>query len=358
MFNIFFLTLFYLKFLIMKSKIIVTGGCGYIGSHTAVELIENNYEVVILDDLSNSAKETLDRIEKITGTRPTFINIDLKDAVATEKVIGEHKDAKAVINFAAHKAVGESVQKPIMYYKNNLYSLINMLSAIVDNNIKGFIFSSSATVYGTPETLPITEKSETQRPFSPYGNTKKMAEEIIDDVIKSTDNFAAISLRYFNPIGAHDSGLIGELPSGIPNNLMPYITQTAIGVREKLMVYGNDYPTKDGTPIRDYIHVVDLAKAHVLALERIINEEQEKRYETFNLGTGNGFSVLDVINSFEKVTNTKLNYEITERRPGDVPKLYAATDLANEKLGWKAEKNLDEMIGSSWKWEQKLRTKN
>lgn len=342
----------------MKSKIIVTGGCGYIGSHTAVELIKNNFEVVILDDLSNSSKETLDRIEKITGTKPTFINIDLKDAVKTEQILSEHKDAKAVINFAAHKAVGESVQNPLMYYKNNLYSLINTLSSMVNNSIKGFIFSSSATVYGTPETLPITEESETQRPFSPYGNTKKMAEEIIDDLIKSTDNFTAISLRYFNPIGAHESGLIGELPSGIPNNLMPYITQTAIGVREKLMVYGNDYPTKDGTPIRDYIHVVDLAKAHVLAVERIINKQQEKRYETFNLGTGNGFSVLDVINSFESVTNSKLNYEITERRPGDVPKLYAATDLAETALGWKATKSLDEMIKSSWDWEQKLRSKS
>ena len=342
----------------MKNKIIVTGGCGYIGSHTVIELIENNYEVVILDDLSNSTEDTLERILKITGTKPTFVNIDLKDETATKAVFEKHSDAKAVINFAAHKAVGESVNKPLMYYKNNLYSLINVLSSQIENNIEGFIFSSSATVYGTPETLPITEENETQRPFSPYGNTKKVAEEILDDLIKSKDNFSAISLRYFNPIGAHESGLIGELPSGIPNNLMPYITQTAVGIREKLMVYGNDYPTKDGTPIRDYIHVVDLARAHVLAVQRIIKKEQEQPFEVFNLGTGNGFSVLDVINSFEKVTNLKLNYEITERRPGDVPQLNAATDLAKEKLGWVADKTLDEMIKSSWDWEQKFRNQN
>ena len=339
----------------MKNKIIVTGGCGYIGSHTAIELIENDFEVVILDNLSNSAQENLDKIEKITGTKPIFINIDLKDELHTEKVFFEHKDAKAVIHFAAYKAVGESTQKPLMYYKNNLYALLNVLSAIANNNIKSFIFSSSATVYGNPAVLPITEESETKRPFSPYGNTKKIAEEIIDDLIKSNYNFAATSLRYFNPIGAHNSGLIGELPTGIPNNLMPYITQTAAGIREKLMVYGNDYPTKDGTPIRDYIHVVDLAKAHVLAVQRMINNQQDKPFETFNLGTGNGFSVLDVIHTFEKVTNSKLNYQITDRRPGDVPELYAATSLAEEKLGWKATHSLDEMIKSSWDWEQKFR---
>jgi UDP-glucose 4-epimerase len=337
----------------MKNKIIVTGGCGYIGSHTVIELIENNYTVIILDDLSNSTEETLHRIEKITNVKPSFINIDLKDELKTKKVFKEHKDAKAVINFAAHKAVGESVQKPLMYYKNNLYSLINTLTALTETNINGFIFSSSATVYGTPKSLPITEQSKTQRPFSPYGNTKK-----IDDLIKSETNLSAISLRYFNPIGAHESGLIGELPSGIPNNLMPYITQTAVGIREKLMVYGNDYPTKDGTPIRDYIHVVDLAKAHVLAVERIIKNQQEKPFEIFNLGTGNGFSVLDIIKSFEEVTNSKLNYEITDRRPGDVPKLYASIDLVKDKLGWKPSKSLNEMIKSSWDWERKLNDKS
>ena len=342
----------------MKNKIIVTGGCGYIGSHTVIELIENNYTVIILDDLSNSTEETLHRIEKITNVKPSFINIDLKDELKTKKVFKEHKDAKAVINFAAHKAVGESVQKPLMYYKNNLYSLINTLTALTETTINGFIFSSSATVYGTPKSLPITEQSKTQRPFSPYGNTKKIAEEIIDDLIKSETNLSAISLRYFNPIWAHESGLIGELPSGIPNNLMPYITQTAVGIREKLMVYGNDYPTKDGTPIRDYIHVVDLAKAHVLAVERIIKNQQEKPFEIFNLGTGNGFSVLDIINSFEEVTNSKLNYEITDRRAGDVPKLFASIDLVKNKLGWKPSKSLNEMIKSSWDWERKLNDKS
>ena len=342
----------------MKNKIIVTGGCGYIGSHTVIELNENNYTVIILDDLSNSTEETLHRIEKITNVKPSFINIDLKDELKTKKVFKEHKDAKAVINFTAHKAVGESVQKPLMYYKNNLYSLINTLTALTETTINGFIFSSSATVYGTPESLPITEQSKTQRPFSPYGNTKKIAEEIIDDLIKSETNLSAISLRYFNPIGAHESGLIGELPSGIPNNLMPYITQTAVGIREKLMVYGNDYPTKDGTPIRDYIHVVDLAKAHVLAVERIIKNQQEKPFEIFNLGTGNGFSVLDIINSFEEVTNSKLNYEITDRRAGDVPKLFASIDLVKNKLGWKPSKSLNEMIKSSWDWERKLNDKS
>lgn len=339
----------------MKSKIIVTGGCGYIGSHTAIELIENDFEVVIIDDLSNSTEKTISRIEKITGLSPTFEKVDLKDPLATSKVFETHKDAAGVIHFAAHKAVGESVTKPLMYYKNNFYSLLNTLEAQSEHGINNFIFSSSATVYGTPNTLPITEKNETQRPFSPYGNTKKIAEEILDDFTKSAENFSAISLRYFNPIGAHESGSIGELPNGIPNNLMPYITQTAAGLRDKLMVYGNDYPTKDGTPIRDYIHVVDLAKAHVLAVKRLLNKKQEAALEFFNLGTGVGYSVLDVINSFEAVTKSKLNYEITERRDGDVPQLYASTDLAQEKLGWSADKKLNDMIDSSWTWEQNLR---
>ncbi|REG89209.1 UDP-glucose 4-epimerase GalE [Winogradskyella sediminis] len=342
----------------MKTKIIVTGGCGYIGSHTVIELITSQFDVVIFDDFSNSSKQTLERIFKITGIAPTFIEVDLKDYDATFKAFETHKDANGVIHFAAHKAVGESVNKPLMYYKNNLYSLINTLESQSTLGISNFIFSSSATVYGTPNTLPITEENDTQRPFSPYGNTKKIAEEILDDFTKSNTSFSAISLRYFNPIGAHDSGEIGELPNGIPNNLMPYITQTAAGVREKLMVYGNDYPTKDGTPIRDYIHVVDLAKAHVLAVKRLINHQQEKPLEYFNLGTGIGYSVLDVINTFENATGCKLNYEITERRDGDVPQLYAATNLAKEKLGWTAVKNLDDMISSSWTWEQNLRNEN
>jgi UDP-glucose 4-epimerase len=340
----------------MNNKIIVTGGCGYIGSHTAVELIENDFNVVIFDDLSNSTEKTISRIHKITGVVPTFVKVDLKDPMATALAIEAHKDASGVIHFAAHKAVGESVQKPLMYYKNNLYSLLNTLEAQRKHGINNFIFSSSATVYGTPKTLPITEKNETQRPFSPYGNTKKIAEEILDDFTKASANFSAISLRYFNPIGAHESGSLGELPNGIPNNLMPYITQTAAGVRDKLMVYGNDYPTKDGTPIRDYIHVVDLAKAHVIGIKRLLNKEQEQSIEFFNLGTGVGYSVLDVINSFESVTNSKLNYEITARRDGDVPQLYASTDLAKEKLGWSADRELNDMISSSWTWEQNLRS--
>ena len=336
-------------------KIIVTGGCGYIGSHTTIELIENDFEVVIFDDLSNSSEKTLERIEKITGVRPIFEKIDLKDERATEFAFDRYKDAFAVIHFAALKAVGDSIEKPLEYYQNNLYSFLNTLMCQHKLGIHKFIFSSSATVYGNPDVLPITEENKTQRPFSPYGNTKKIAEEILDDFTKANPNFAAISLRYFNPIGAHESGNIGELPNGTPNNLMPYITQTAAGVRKKLMVFGNDYPTKDGTPIRDYIHVVDLAKAHVKALKRLLKQDQEQPLEIYNLGTGNGFSVLDVIQSFDRVSNTKLKYEITDRRDGDVPKLYAATDLALEKLGWKAEKGLDEMIDSSWRWEQKYR---
>lgn len=342
----------------MKHKIIVTGGCGYIGSHTVIELIENNFDVIILDDLSNSNKKTLSRIKEITNVEPRFIEIDLKNTLATNTVFSSLKDASGVIHFAAYKAVGESVQQPIMYYKNNLFSLLNTLEAQSNNGINNFIFSSSATVYGTPKVLPITEESETQRPFSPYGNTKKIAEEILDDFTKSNKAFSAISLRYFNPIGAHESGKIGELPNGVPNNLMPYITQTAAGVRDKLMVYGNDYPTKDGTPIRDYIHVVDLAKAHVIALQRLIKKEQEKRLEFFNLGTGLGYSVLDVINTFNSVTKSNINYEITNRRPGDVPQLYASTSLASEKLDWSANKVLEDMISSSWTWEKNLRNES
>ena len=352
----FFVHLYFLKLeQNMNKKIIVTGGCGYIGSHTVIELIKNNFQVVIFDDLSNSSQDTIDRIESITDVRPVFEQVDLKDVNHTSQVFLKHKDAFGVIHFAALKAVGESVQKPLDYYQNNLYSLLNTLKAQQENGIQNFIFSSSATVYGNPKSLPITENNQTQRPFSPYGNTKKMAEEILEDFSKAYTDFSAISLRYFNPIGAHESGEIGELPNGIPNNLMPYITQTAAGIREKLMVFGNDYDTTDGTPIRDYIHVVDLAKAHVKALYRLIENKQEQALQTFNLGTGNGFSVMEVIESFERVSGIKLNYEIVGRRPGDVPQLFAATDLAHQKLGWKAELGLDEMIDSAWRWEQKYR---
>tara|TARA_B110000208_G_C11733885_1_gene417419 strand:+ start:217 stop:1239 length:1023 start_codon:yes stop_codon:yes gene_type:complete len=339
----------------MKQKILVTGGCGYIGSHTVVELIENNFDVLIIDDFSNSNKETIENIHKITGVKPTFYDCDLKEIHTVRKILKENKDIAATIHFAAYKAVGESVAKPLLYYQNNLVSLLNILSTQLEIGTINFIFSSSATVYGNPKTLPITEENETQRPFSPYGNTKKVAEEILEDLSKANKDCNLISLRYFNPIGAHKSGLIGELPNGIPNNLMPYITQTAVGLRDKLSVYGNDYPTPDGTPIRDYIHVVDLAKAHVKALKRQLQNKQEENFEIFNLGTGKGYSVLEVIKAFEEVSKKKLNYEIVERRDGDVPKLYAATKLAEEKLEWKANKSLEEMIASAWQWEQKVR---
>ena len=339
----------------MKEKIIVTGGCGYIGSHTVITLIQHNFEVVILDNLSNSNLQILDRIEKITGVRPHFKQVDLKSFEATQAVFKIHNDAKAVIHFAAHKAVAESIQNPLMYYQNNLFSLINTLIAQQDNGINHLIFSSSATVYGNPSQMPITEDAPTQRSFSPYGNTKKMAEEILEDFTNSQSDISVISLRYFNPIGAHESGQIGEFPTGVPNNLMPYITQTAAGIREKLMVFGNDYPTKDGTPIRDYIHVVDLAEAHLKALQRLLDSKPSQPLEVFNLGTGKGFSVLEMIKAFETVSGSPLNYEITNRRPGDVPEMFASTALAKQVLNWEASRSLHDMIQSSWTWEQNLR---
>lgn len=338
----------------MQEKIIVTGGCGYIGSHTVITLINHNYEVVIFDDLSNSNLKILDRIQKITGIKPHFEQVDLKSSEATHAVFKTHKDSKAVIHFAAHKAVAESIHNPLMYYQNNLFSLINTLKAQQDNSIKHHIFSSSATVYGNPSQMPITEDAPTQRSFSPYGNTKKMAEEILEDFTNSQSDISVISLRYFNPIGAHESGQIGEFPTAIPNNLMPYITQTAAGVREKLMVFGNDYPTKDGTPIRDYIHVVDLAEAHLKALQRLLGPKSQP-LEVFNLGTGNGYSVLEIIKAFEAVSGSLLNYEITDRRPGDVPEMFASTALAKQVLNWEASRSLHDMIQSSWTWEQNLR---
>jgi len=340
----------------MKDKVIVTGGCGYIGSHTVITLIHHNYEVVIIDDFSNSSPQILDRIERISGVRPHFEQVDLKSFEATQAVFKTHKDAKAVIHFAAHKAVAESIQNPLMYYQNNLFSLLNVLKAQQENSINHLIFSSSATVYGNPSKMPITEDAPTQRSSSPYGNTKKIAEEILEDFTNSQSEISVISLRYFNPIGAHASGQIGEFPSGIPNNLMPYITQTAAGIREKLMVFGNDYPTKDGTPIRDYIHVVDLAEAHLKALERLLDTSTTSPLEIFNVGTGNGFSVLEMIKAFEAVSGSPLNYEITDRRPGDVPEMFASTDLAKNVLKWEASRNLKDMIQSSWTWEQNLRS--
>ncbi|WP_136481984.1 UDP-glucose 4-epimerase GalE [Cognatitamlana onchidii] len=340
----------------MKGKIIVTGGCGYIGSHTVVSLIENGYEAVVFDNLSNSKEFILDRIKEITGKKPRLEKVDLADEQQAKAAYKKHRDAMAIINFAAYKAVGESVKEPLLYYKNNLSSLLNTLQGQVDNGIENIIFSSSATVYGEPDVLPISENNETKRPFSPYGNTKKMAEEILEDFSYANSNFSAISLRYFNPIGAHQSGLIGEFPSGTPNNLLPYVTQCAAGVLKELQVFGNDYPSKDGTPIRDYIHVVDLAVAHVKAVERLVTNKNKSNFEVFNLGTGNGYTVLDIINTFESVANLKLNYKIVGRREGDVTALYAATNLAKDELDWQSKFDLEDMISSAWKWEQNLRS--
>ena len=340
-----------------KRKIIVTGGMGYIGSHTVVELIKSHYDVIIVDNLVNSSVSTLDAIEELSGTRPVFENVDLSKETPAKEFYETHKDADAVINFAALKAVGESVQKPLSYYRNNINVLLNTLQGMLDNGIDHIIFSSSATVYALPNKLPITEEEPTKRPTNPYGNTKKIAEEIIEDVTKVSPALKAISLRYFNPIGAHPSTKLGELPSGIPNNLMPFITQTAAGVREELKVFGNDYDTPDGTAIRDYIHVVDLAKAHVLTLNRIFSNKMQSNFEVYNLGTGIGYSVLDVINSFEKTAHVKLAYSFAPRREGDVPALYTNNKKASELLGWKAERSLDDMTLSSWNWEKQLRGK-
>jgi UDP-glucose 4-epimerase len=335
-------------------KILVTGGLGYIGSHTVVELQQEGYEVVIIDNLSNSHLSVLDQIEKISGYKPLFEKFDLCNELATKDFFKRHSDVKGVIHFAAFKAVGESVKKPTLYYKNNLFSLINVLEAMTKYSIENMVFSSSCTVYGQPDKLPVSETAPIKKALSPYGNTKQISEEILFDSCLGT-NLKTILLRYFNPIGAHESACIGELPLGIPNNLVPFITQTAIGLRDQLSVFGGDYNTPDGTAIRDYIHVVDLAKAHVKALSRILKNDQEEQIETFNLGTGKGYSVLEVIRTFEKVSGNTLNYKIVDRREGDVEKVYAATKLANEKLGWKAQKTLDEMMSSAWKWEKELK---
>jgi UDP-glucose 4-epimerase len=337
-------------------KILVTGGTGFIGSHTVVELQQKGYEVIVVDNLSNSTIEVLDNIQKITGIRPEFEQFDLADEKLTSAFFRKHTEINAIIHFAAFKAVGESVEKPLMYYRNNLFSLLNILNGMKENGINNFVFSSSCTVYGQPDELPVKETSPIKKAFCPYGNTKQISEDIIFDTAAVTD-LKAIALRYFNPIGAHESALIGELPLGVPNNLIPYITQTAIGKREFLRVFGNDYDTPDGTPIRDYIHVVDLAKAHVIAVDRMLNGKMKKQCEVFNLGTGNGFSVLEVINSFEKVSGVKLNYKIVDRRPGDVIEVWADTSFANKELGWKAEKGLDEMMLSAWNWEKALKNK-
>jgi len=333
-------------------KILVTGGLGYIGSHTVVELKNSGYEVVIVDNLSNSSIDVLDGVHAITGQKLHFEKLDLRNALDVDAFFKKHHDIKGVIHFAASKAVGESVEKPLLYYENNITSLIHVLKALKTLDSSCFIFSSSCTVYGQADELPITEHAPVKQPESPYGNTKKIGEEIIKDVCKANAGFKAISLRYFNPIGAHSSAKIGELPIGVPQNLVPFITQTAIGLREELSVFGDDYPTPDGTCIRDYIHVVDLAKAHVVALSRLLENKNKSNYEVFNLGTGKGSSVLEVINAFEKVSGESLNYKIVGRRPGDITAAYADTDKANQELGWKTEQSIDEAMHSAWKWEK------
>jgi len=339
-----------------KMKILVTGGTGYIGSHTVVELINSGFDVLIADNLSNSNIDVLSSIKKITGVEPAFTNIDLSDQEKTANYFSQLKNIDAIIHFAAFKAVGESVEKPLKYYKNNIQSLINVVEGMQNNNFNNLVFSSSCTVYGQAEKLPVTEETPILKADSPYGNTKQICEEIISDYSKMNINKKFVLLRYFNPIGAHESGLIGELPIGVPGNLVPFITQTTAGLREVLSVYGNDYNTFDGTPIRDYIHVTDLAKAHVLSVKRMF-DTNNSNLEIFNLGTGRGNSVLEVIKTFEEVTNQKINYKIVQRRPGDIEQVWADTKLANTILGWKAELSLAQALLSSWNWEKKYREK-
>jgi len=341
----------------MKKQVLITGGTGYIGSHTTVEFIEAGYDVVIIDNLSNSRIDSLDGIQKITGVKPEFAEFDLTDKLKLDEFFKSHPNIEAIIHFAAYKAVGESVDKPLMYYQNNLVSLMNLLELMGKYNTKSFVFSSSCTVYGEPDELPVKESSAIKPATSPYGNTKQIAEEIIRDYMKVSADLKSIALRYFNPVGAHESAAIGELPLGVPANLVPFITQTAIGIRKELSVFGEDYDTPDGTCIRDYIHVVDLAKAHVIATERLLNNKNKANFEIFNLGTGTGNSVLEVIKSFEKVTGESLNYKIVGRREGDIVKVYSHTEYANEELGWKTEKKLDDMMLSSWNWEKNLNNK-
>lgn len=337
-------------------KILVTGGLGFIGSHTVVELQNEGFDVVIIDNLSNSEESFMDGIEAITGKKPVFEKIDLRDKAAVQQFFKKYPDVTGVIHFAASKAVGESVENPLLYYENNISALVYLLQELQKMPQASLIFSSSCTVYGQAEKMPIAEDAPIQPAMSPYGNTKQIGEEIIRDVA-NVSSISAILLRYFNPVGAHSSTKIGELPVGVPQNLVPFITQTAIGLREQLSVFGDDYNTPDGTCIRDYIHVVDLAKAHVTALKRLINNANAEKVETFNLGTGKGSSVMEVINAFEKVSGQKLNYKIVDKRPGDITEAYADTTKANTVLGWKSELTLEDALASAWKWEQKVRGK-
>lgn len=336
-------------------KILVTGGLGFIGSHTVVELQNEGFDVVIIDNLSNAEEKVLDGIVTITGKKPIFEKLDLREKTSVKDFFTKHADVAGVIHFAASKAVGESVEDPLLYYENNINALVYLLQELQQKPEASFIFSSSCTVYGQAEKMPITEDASIQPAVSPYGNTKQIGEEIIQDVAK-VSNIKAILLRYFNPIGAHPSVELGELPIGVPQNLVPFITQTGMGLRKELSVFGSDYPTSDGTCIRDYIHVVDLAKAHVVALKRLIENKNESKVEVFNVGTGKGSTVLEVIQSFEKVSGQKLPYKLVDRREGDVVEAYADTQKANKILGWKAESTLDQAVESAWKWEQKIRS--
>lgn len=341
----------------MKKKILVAGGTGYIGSHTTVELQQAGYDVLIIDDLSNSNIEVLDGIERITGIRPEFVQLDLKDKEGTRKALQEHPGVEGVILFAASKAVGESVQQPLKYYRNNITTLINILELMPEFNMKGIVFSSSCTVYGQPdpENLPVTENAPIKPATSPYGNTKQINEEIIRDTIHAGAPFKSIILRYFNPIGAHPTAEIGELPNGVPQNLIPYLVQTAIGIRKELSVFGDDYNTPDGSCIRDYINVVDLAKAHVVAMNRMLEDKSDDKMEIFNLGTGRGVSVLELVNTFEKATGVKVPHKIVGRREGDIEQVWANPEKANNVLGWKAEESLEDTLKSAWNWQLKLR---
>lgn len=339
----------------MKQKILVAGGTGYIGSHTTVELQNAGYEVLIIDDLSNSNIEVLDGIEKITGIRPEFIQLDLKDKEATREALKSHSGIAGVILFAASKAVGESVQQPLKYYRNNIVTLLNLLDLMPEFGVKGIVFSSSCTVYGQPDILPVTEDAPTKPATSPYGNTKQINEEIIRDTIHAGAPFKSILLRYFNPIGSHPTAEIGELPNGVPQNLIPYLTQTAMGIRKELSVFGDDYDTPDGSCIRDYINVVDLAKAHVIAMDRMLQNKTEENVEVFNLGTGRGVTVLELINAFEKGTGVKVPHKIVGRREGDIEKVWANPERANKVLGWTAKETLEDTLISAWNWQKRLR---
>ena len=338
----------------MNKKILVTGGLGYIGSHVVVELQNEGFQVIVIDNLSNSSMDVLDRIIEITGITPLFEKIDLRDKNMVSDFFKRHSDIYGVIHFAASKAVGESTNNPLKYYENNISPLVYILQQLEKIKDQNFIFSSSCTVYGQADKLPITEDTLLKKAESPYGNTKKIGEQIIEDTCKINNNLNAISLRYFNPIGAHSSAKIGELPIGIPQNLVPFVTQTGIGIREELSIFGKDYPTPDGTCIRDYIHVVDLAKAHVIAMKRIILKDNSDNYEVFNLGTGKGSSVLEVVNAFEEISGIKLNYMFSERRAGDIAAAFADTQKANKILGWKSELSLNEAMLSAWEWEKKI----